>query len=103
MSTLSKWVIVDYGDNYAGTQRYAILLGWDGSNCWRRSSPVVKLDVNGDNLDVFTESGNKYILHKNVMGVTMMTQRLISEAGLTVICEWEDVCKLFKSKGMCNV
>ena len=100
MSTLSKWVVVDYGDGYTEAQRYATLLGWEGSNCWRRSSPVMKWSVDGDSLEVFTESGNKYILHKNAMGVTMMTQRLISDAGLTVVSKWEDVCKLLKSKGM---
>lgn len=101
-----KWVVIDYGDEYADTQRYAILAGWYGgfvgSNSWRRSSPIVKWDVNGDDLEASTESGSKYILHKKAIGVTMMTQSLVSEAGLVVICEWEDVCKLLKSKGMCN-
>lgn len=96
MSTLSKWVVVDYGDGYTEVQRYAIMLGWEGSNCWRRSSPVVKWSVDGDSLEVFTESGNKYILHKNAMGVTMMTQRLISDADLTVLCELEEIVKKLK-------
>ena len=99
-----KWVVIDYGEEYAATQRYAILAGWyggfAGSDSWKRSSPIVEWDFKEDDLEVTTESGSKYVLHKGAIGVTMLTQSLISEAGLTVVVEWEDVYKLFKSKGM---
>ena len=99
-----KWVVIDYGEEYAATQRYAILAGWyggfAGSDSWKRSSPVVGWDFKEDGLEATTESGSKYVLHKGAIGVTMLTQSLISEAGLTVVVEWEDVYKLFKSKGM---
>ena len=99
-----KWVVIDYGEEYEETQRYAILAGWyggfTGSNSWKRSSPIVKWKVDGDDLVAYTESGSKYILHKEAIGVTMMTQSLISEAGLTVLSEIEDVCKLLKNKGI---
>ena len=95
-----KWVVIDYGEEYAEAQRYAILAGlyggFAGSNSWRRSSPIVKWSVDGDVLVASTESGSKYILHKKAIGVTMMTQSLISEAGLTVLSDIEDVCKLLK-------
>lgn len=95
-----KWVVIDYGKEYAATQRYAILAGWyggfAGSDSWKRSSPVVEWDFKEDDLEVTTESGSKYILHKNTIGVTMLTQSLISEAELMVFSEWEDVCKLLK-------
>lgn len=98
-----KWVVIDYGEEYAATQRYAILAGWyggfAGSDSWKRSSPVVELDFKEDDLEVTTESGSKYVLHKGAIGVTMPTQSLISEAGLTVVSKWEDVCKLVKGVG----
>ena len=95
-----RWVVIDYGEEYADTQRYAILAGWyggyAGSNSWKRSSPVVEWDFKEDDLEVTTESGSKYVLHKGAIGVTMLTQSLISDAGLTVVFKWEDVCKLLK-------
>ena len=98
-----KWVVIDYGKEYEATQRYAILAGWyggfAGSNSWKRSSPVVMWDFKEDGLEVTTESGSKYVLHKGAIGVTMLTQSLISDAGLTVVSEWEDVCKLVKGVG----
>ena len=98
-----KWVVVDYGEEYAATQRYAILAGWyggfAGSDSWKRSSPVVEWDFKEDDLEVTTESGSKYVLHKGAIGVTMLTQSLISDAGLTVVSKWEDVCKLVKGVG----
>ena len=98
-----KWVVIDYGEEYAATQRYAILAGWyggfAGSDSWKRSSPVVEWDFKEYGLDVSTESGSKYVLHKDAIGVTMLTQSLISEAGLTVVSKWEDVCKLVKGVG----
>ena len=98
-----KWVVIDYGEEYADTQRYAILAGWyggfAGSDSWKRSSPIVEWDFKEDDLEVTTESGSKYVLHKGAIGVTMLTQSLISEAGLTVVYKWEDVCKLVKGDG----
>ena len=98
-----KWVVIDYGEEYAATQRYAILAGWyggfAGSDSWKRSSPVVEWDFKEDDLEVTTESGSKYVLHNGAIGVTMLTQSLISEAGLTVVFKWEDVCKLVKGVG----
>ena len=99
-----KWVVIDYGEEVGfAPQRYAILAGWyggfSGSDSWKRSSPVVEWDFKEDDLEVTTESGSKYILHKGAIGVTMLTQSLISEAGLTVVYKWEDVCKLVKGDG----
>ena len=98
--TPDKFVLIDYGTAYPPEQRYAILAGFyggfAGSNSWRRSSPIVEWDVDGDDLVASTESGSKYILHKKAIGVTMMTQSLISDAGLTVLSDIEDVCKLLK-------
>ena len=98
-----KWVVIDYGEEYADVQRYAILAGWyggfAGSDSWKRSSPVVEWDFKEDGLEVTTESGSKYVLHKKAIGVTMLTQSLISGAGLTVVSKWEDVCKLVKGVG----
>ena len=95
-----KWVVIDYGGEYAATQRYAILAGLYGgfaeSNSWRRSSPIVKWSVDGDVLVATTESGSKYILHESTIGVTMLTQSLISEAGLVVLCEWEEIIHKLK-------
>jgi hypothetical protein len=96
-----KWVVIDYGEEVGyAPQRYAILAGWyggfAGSDSWKRSSPIVKWDFKEDGLEVSTESGSKYVLHKNTIGVTMLTQSLISDAGLTVVSKWEDVCKLLK-------
>ena len=99
-----KWVVIDYGEEVGcAPQRYAILAGWyggfAGSDSWKRSSPVVEWDFKEDDLEVTTESGSKYILHKGAIGVTMLTQSLISEAGLVVLCEWEEVVhKLKESK-----
>ena len=91
-----KWVVIDYGEEVG----YAILAGWyggfAGSDSWKRSSPVVEWDFKEDDLEVTTESGSKYVLHKGAIGVTMLTQSLISEAGLIVVSVWEDVCKLVK-------
>ena len=96
-----KWVVIDYGEEYAATQRYAILAGWyggfAGSDSWKRSSPVVEWDFKEDDLEVTTESGSKYVLHKGAIGVTMLTQSLISEAGLTVVSKWEEI--VYKLKG----
>ena len=99
-----KWVVIDYGKEVGfAQQRYAILAGWyggfAGSDSWKRSSPVVEWDLKEDDLEVTTESGSKYVLHKGTIGVTMLTQSLISEAGLTVVSKWEDVCKLVKGVG----
>ena len=98
-----KWVVIDYGKECADTQRYAILAGWyggfAGSDSWKRSSPIAEWDFKEDDLEVSTESGSKYVLHKGAIGVTMLTQSLISEAGLTVVSKWEDVCKLVKGVG----
>ena len=99
-----KWVVIDYGKEVGfAPQRYAILAGWyggfAGSDSWKRSSPVVEWDFKEYGLDVSTESGSKYVLHKDIIGVTMLTQSLISDAGLTVVSEWEDVCKLVKGVG----
>ena len=99
-----RWVVIDYGEEVGfAPQRYAILAGWyggfAGSDSWKRSSPVVEWDFKEYGLDVSTESGSKYVLHKDIIGVTMLTQSLISEAGLTVVSEWEDVCKLVKGVG----
>ena len=81
-------------------QRYAILAGWyggfAGSDSWKRSSPVVEWDFKEDGLEVSTESGSKYVLHKGAIGVTMLTQSLISEAGLVVLCEWEEIVHKLK-------
>ena len=99
-----KWVVIDYGEEVGyAPQRYAILAGWcggfAGSNSWKRSSPIVEWDFKEDDLEVTTESGSKYVLHKNTIGVTMLTQSLISDAGLVVLCEWEEVVhKLKESK-----
>ena len=91
-----KWVVIAYGEEVG----YAILAGWyggfTGSDSWKRSSPVVEWDFKEYGLDVSTESGSKYVLHKGAIGVTMLTQSLISEAGLIVVSVWEDVCKLVK-------
>ena len=99
-----KWVVIDYGEEVGyAPQRYAILAGWyggfAGSDSWKRSSPVVEWHFKEDDLEVTTESGSKYVLHKGAIGVTMLTQSLISEAGLTVVSKWEDVCKLVKGDG----
>lgn len=95
-----KWVVIDYGKEYEATQRYAILAGWyggfAGSDSWKRSSPIVEWDFKEDSLEVTTESGSKYILHEKAIGVTMLTQSLISDAGLTVLCEWEEIVKKLK-------
>ena len=96
-----RWVVIDYGEEVGlAPQRYAILAGWyggfTGSDSWKRSSPVVEWDFKEYGLDVSTESGSKYVLHKDIIGVTMLTQSLISEVGLTVVSKWEDVCKLLK-------
>ena len=99
-----KWVVIDYGEEVGlAPQRYAILAGWyggfAGSDSWKRSSPVVEWDFKEDGLEVTTESGSKYVLHKGAIGVTMLTQSLISDAGLVVLCEWEEVVhKLKESK-----
>ena len=101
-----KWVVIDYGDEYADTQRYAILAGWyggfAGNDSWRRSSPIVKWDFKEDGLEAYTESGSKYDLHKGAIGVTMLTQSLISGAGLTVLSEWEDVFHILKGVTQCQ-
>ena len=99
-----KWVVIDYGKEVGlAPQRYAILAGWyggfAGSDSWKRSSPIVEWGFKEDDLEVTTESGSKYVLHKGAIGVTMLTQSLISDAGLTVVSEWEDVCKLVKGVG----
>lgn len=99
-----RWVVIDYGKEVGlAPQRYAILAGWyggfTGSDSWKRSSPVVEWDFKEDDLEVSTESGSKYVLHKNTIGVTMLTQSLISDAELVVISEWEGVCKLVKGVG----
>ena len=99
-----RWVVIDYGKEVGlAPQRYAILAGWYGGfagiDSWKRSSLVVEWDLKEDDLEVTTESGSKYVLHKGTIGVTMLTQSLISDAGLTVVSEWEDVCKLVKGVG----
>lgn len=99
--TPDKFVVIDYGEEVGyAQQRYAILAGWyggfAGSDSWKRSSPVVEWHFKEDGLEATTESGSQYVLHKGAIGVTMLTQSLISEAGLTVLSEIEDVCKLLK-------
>ena len=96
-----KWVVIDYGEEVGyAPQRYAILAGWyggfAGSDSWKRSSPVVEWDFKEDGLEVTTESGSKYVLHKGAIGVTMLTQSLISDAGLIVLCEWEEIVHKLK-------
>ena len=96
-----KWVVIDYGEEVGYTpQRYAILAGWyggfAGSDSWKRSSPIVEWDFKEDDLEVTTESGSKYVLHKGAIGVTMLTQSLISDAGLIVLCEWEEIVHKLK-------
>ena len=96
-----KWVVIDYGKEVGlAPQRYAILAGWYGGfagiDSWKRSSPVVEWDFKEDDLEVSTESGSKYLLHKGAIGVTMLTQSLISDAGLTVVSKWEEIVQKLK-------
>ena len=96
-----KWVVIDYGEEVGyAPQRYAILAGWyggfAGSDSWKRSSPIAEWDFKEDDLEVSTESGSRYVLHKGAIGVTMLTQSLISDAGLVVLCEWEEIVHKLK-------
>ena len=96
-----KWVVIDYGEEVGlAPQHYAILAGWyggfAGSDSWKRSSPVVEWDFKEDDLEVTTESRSKYVLHKGAVGVTMLTQILISDAGLTVVSKWEEIVQKLK-------
>ena len=93
-----KWVVIDYGEEYAATQRYAILAGWyggfAGSNSWKRSSPIIAVQDGGECWNVYTLSGSMYVLRKLARGVTGMTAQLISQARLDVLTE-EAVVELF--------
>ena len=99
--TPDKFVLIDYGDSYATDERYAILGGWyggfAGSNSWKRSSSIVSVEVVDDEqIIVTTYSGSKYVLHKWRVGVTMLTQSLLSQAQLDVVDEWEEIVQKLK-------
>ena len=98
--TPDKWVIVDYGNEYPDTQRYAVLAGWyggfAGSNSWKRSSPVVKFGIGDNKIRAYTESGSIYHLHCWAIGVTMVTSSLIHAASLEVLEELEDIFSVIK-------
>ena len=99
--TPDKFVLIDCGDSYAKDERYAILGGWyggfAGSNSWKRSSPVVSVEVADDKQIIATTySGSKYILHKGCVGVTMLTQSLLSRTQLNVVDEWDEIVKKLK-------
>ena len=100
--TPDKFVVIDYGNKYSIDERYAILAGFyggfAGNNSWKRSSPVVKWDVEGDTIIAHTFSGSKYVLHKGCVGWTMLTQSLASQASLTTIEEWEEIVKIAKGE-----
>ena len=95
-----KWVIVDYGQDYIYEDRYAVLAGWWGnfvtSDSWKRSSPIVKWEMETGKIVATTSSGSKYILVEGSIGVTMLTASLIAQASLTVVDEWNDVLEIAK-------
>ena len=99
--TPDKFVLIDYGEGYSRDERYAILGGWyggfAGSNSWKRSSPVVSVVVVDDKQIIATTySGSKYILHKGCVGVTMLTQSLLSQVQLNVVDGWDEIVNVLK-------
>ena len=99
--TPDKFVLIDYSPVYRPKERYSILAGFyggfAGSNSWKRSSSIVSVDVvNDKQLIVTTYSGSKYVLHKVCVGVTMLTQSLLSQAQLDVVDEWEEIVQKLK-------
>lgn len=99
--TPDKFVLIDYGTDYHPKERYAILAGFyggfAGSNSWKRSSSIASVEVVDDKqLIVTTYSGSKYVLYKGCVGVTMLTQRLLSQAQLGTIDEWEEIVQKLK-------
>ena len=99
--TPDKFVLIDYGSSYARDERYAILGGWYGGffdkNSWKRSSSIVSVEVVDDKqLIVTTYSGSKYVLYKGCVGVTMLTQSLLSQTQLDVVDEWEEIVNVLK-------
>lgn len=98
-----KFVIIDYGNKYEQDERYAVLAGWyggfAGSDHWKRSSPVVRWEQESDTkLIAHTLSGSKYVLYKNYIGFTMLTQSLISQTTLKTVDEWEEIVKIAKGE-----
>ena len=96
-----KFVLIDYGTDYPPTERYAILSGFyggfAGSNSWKRSSSIVSVEVVDDEQIVATTySGSKYVLYKGCVGVTMLTQSLLSQTQLDVVDEWEEIVQKLK-------
>ena len=98
--TPDKFVLIDYGSTYPPKERYAILAGFyggfAGSNSWKRSSPVVSVVVDDKQIIATTYSGSKYILYKGCVGVTMLTQSLLSQTQLETIDEWEEIVQKLK-------
>ena len=99
--TPDKFVLIDYGSTYRPKERYAILAGFyggfAGNNSWKRSSSIVSVEaVDDKQLIVTTYSGSKYVLHKGCVGVTMLTQSLLSQASLETIDEWEEIVQKLK-------
>lgn len=99
--TPDRFVVIDYGNKYEQEDRYAILAGWWGNfvtpDSWKRSSPIVKWEVEDNKIVATTFSGSKYVLLKDSIGVTMLTASLIAQASLTVVDVWEDVLKIIGS------
>lgn len=95
-----RWIIVDYGDSCANDERYAVLAGWYGgfvgSNCWKRSSPIVKWEEGEWVLRCTTKSGSVYVLYEGAIGVTMLTASLMVQASLTVVDVWDSVLEIAK-------
>ena len=99
--TPDKFVLIDYGTTYHPKERYTVLAGFyggfAGSNSWKRSSSIVSVEVVDDEQIIATTySGSKYILYKGCVGVTMLTQSLLSQAQLDVVDEWEEIVQKLK-------
>lgn len=98
--TPDRFVIIDYGNKYEQEDRYAVLAGWRGnfvtSDSWKRSSSIVKWEVETDKIVATTFSGSKYILVEGSIGVTMLTASLIAQASLTVVDVWNDILEIAK-------
>ena len=98
MPNPDKWIIVDYSSQYPDKERYAVMAGWGGGfttgASWKRSSPIIVVQDEGECWNVSTLSGSVYVLRKSAYGVTGMTAQLISQASLDVLTE-QSVVELF--------
>lgn len=96
-----RWIMIDYGEEY-GAERYAVLASWyggfAGSDYWRRSSPIVSIELKSSEMAVATtRSGSQYFLHQNAEGQSLLISQLLANADLKTADDLNEVIEFLRT------